>query len=111
LIQDDYWRAANLQRARVERHGEQCAPVHIEEMATRDVPAIGTASHQDFLASVSQRHDLDGGVIEAGVDHAGKPSISSEKHRLGSRQDLRPAVSEIAAFAVDFDECGSAAIG
>jgi hypothetical protein len=58
--------------------------------------------------AVSQRHDLDAGVIEPVV----RALIGREQHRFASGQDLRPAVGEIAVFAVEFGKrSGSAAIG
>ena len=67
-------------------------------MAAREVSAVSAAPHQRFRVAVSQRHDLDARIIET----ADRSTVRGEQHRLASRQNLWPAVSEIAALTVEF---------
>jgi hypothetical protein len=65
----------NFQPIHVERCSKQCASVHVNEMAARQIATIRAATHQGFPAVISQRHHFDVGRVERDLRRPAARSI------------------------------------
>ena len=91
--------AAQCQRRRVERPGEQRFPVHVQEVSRRGVAHLRAALHQQHRRAAIEKTDVGGTPVRASA-------ARHEHEALAVGQELRPPVRVLLARPVERGDLG-----